>query len=127
MLRRTVSSFNFPTKLPVSPNPIVTHEVLNQVPFLQEYNSYLSLPRLVECVKTYGIEDTYGEQFKKFGADCGSAYWLNEAQLANKTEPQFAPFDKQGRRVDQVQFVESYHRLMQLFLQTGVAAVPADG
>jgi putative acyl-CoA dehydrogenase len=102
--------------------PIVTHEVKNQVPFLENYNLFTSNRALVDAVKAFnkGRDDT--STLSRYGKLCGESSNIEAAKEANDREPIFTPFDRQGRRIDSVKFVESYHHIMNLAISESVPA-----
>lgn len=126
MPRRTCARLNFPTAAELKGrNPAVTHEVVNQVPYFENYNTYKMWPRFAEGIAAYGAAGKYGAQLHSYGKETGTHYWLHEAHMANKTEPVFTPFDRQGRRINRATLCESYHRLMKLGLESGITSLPS--
>lgn len=127
MLRRSLILCNYPKGgvLPVR-NPATTHTVLNQVPYFEGYNAYRMWPRLGEGIATYGAAAHYEQILEEMGQRAGNPYWLLQAERANKREPVFTLFERQGRRVNGVTFDESYHRLMRMALTNGCASIPFE-
>ncbi|MFV0275711.1 MAG: acyl-CoA dehydrogenase family protein [Parahaliea sp.] len=100
-----------------------THEVFNQSPALEGYNSYTGDSALRELVHYHGAG--WAEQtLQDHGARCGSAEVYQWAGLANLHKPRFQSHDRQGYRVDEVIYHESYHRLMALGLEAGLHSRP---
>jgi putative acyl-CoA dehydrogenase len=58
-----------------------------------------------------------------FGSRAGSAEVAEWAFDANRNVPQLRAFDRYGRRLDEVVFHPSYHKLMDLGLSAGVAGL----
>jgi putative acyl-CoA dehydrogenase len=108
-------------------SPVITHEVTNQAPFLENYNTFLSNQALIASVKTFnrGRDDT--SRLTEYGGICGKAENLDAAKEINDCVPVFTPFDKQGRRVDQVRFVPSYHHIMNLGVTHNIPSLSFNG
>jgi putative acyl-CoA dehydrogenase len=106
---------------------IVTHKVTNQVPLLEDFNSFQSNKQLRDCVSFYSTLlgcDANARPLDPcvaYGQYCGSKAALNDAALCNTITPQFAPLSEVGERIDSVKFHESYHRLMEKGVEAGVA------
>ena len=96
-----------------------THEVTNQVPLLLPYDAYASDAALQAAVAHEGGAWA-GKRFSNLGVAVGGEM-MALGFLANENKPVFKPFDRFGHRIDDVQFHPSYHRLMQLGVQHGVA------
>lgn len=93
---------------PTLPNT-ETHEVTNQVPenSLTAWQQDLALQRcLTDNQATWGIESisSYAQKIQSNLAEDGV--------LANQFTPTFRPHNHRGQRINQVDFHESYHRLM---------------
>lgn len=100
-----------------------THDVFNQSPALEGYNSYRGDTALREAVQRHGA--AWAESaLAEHGARCGSAEVYEWGFQANASKPQFASHDRQGHRVDLVKYHESYHRLMALGLEAGLHSAP---
>ena len=69
----------------------------------------------------------YVERLAEFGARVGAAETQRWAAEANRVVPTFVPYDRFGRRIDEVEFHPSYHRLMQLGLEAGVSGAAWNG
>lgn len=106
---------------------IVTHDVFNQSPILEDFNLFTSNRRLQECVAKYQPQSDFKtadlEHLTAYGKYGGSASAMTDAFLANANGPQFTPFDRQGRRIDSVTFHESYHRLMRAGMEGSVPSL----
>lgn len=90
-----------------------THEIRNQVPFLENYNLYDNDPVLQEVV---GRENAQWakDRIRKFGETLGKAETIQLGFDANEHLPRLKTHDRHGRRIDQVEFHPSYHALMKL-------------
>jgi len=101
----------------------VTHDVINQATILEDFNLFLSNRRLQESLETFGVtaEHPTIQHLTSYGAYCGSSQAMQDAFMANHATPVFTPFDRQGRRIDNATFHESYHRLMSTAMTAGVS------
>ncbi|MCC7183418.1 MAG: acyl-CoA dehydrogenase family protein [Rhodocyclaceae bacterium] len=89
------------------------NEVLNQPPPLVDYNPYVEDVALREAVQREGAG--WAEQdLIDFGALLGQAEVLRHGDQANRNVPELRAFDRQGRRVDLVEYHPSWHALMQI-------------
>ena len=108
------------TVRPVS--ALVTHEVENQPPPLENRNLFLDDVPLQEAVAREGAE------WALAGLEAAGAFWGGEPQrwglLANAHEPVLQSHDRYGNRVDLVEYDENYHRLMAAGRERGLHAQP---
>ncbi len=102
-----------------------THEVLNQPEPLENYNAYTSDQALQEAVAREGA-DSYEQRLADYGAIAGSEI-LRLGFEANTHKPVLKTHDRYGHRIDQVEFHPSYHRLMELGLNHGLASLTWGG
>jgi putative acyl-CoA dehydrogenase len=100
-----------------------THQVFNQVPPLQDFNAFEADAALKDSVQREGAAWAL-PQLSAYGARTGSAEVIQWGFDANEFKPQFFSHDRQGFRVDQVKYHDSYHRLMAMALESGVHATP---
>jgi putative acyl-CoA dehydrogenase len=100
---------------------LATHEVSNQPPPLEDVNLYSADAILTSCAKWSGADAEHA-RLTKFGARVGSAEAQSWGVQANRTAPMFQPYDRYGRRIDEVEFHPAYHNLMQIGLEAGVSA-----
>ncbi|MBV8666878.1 MAG: isovaleryl-CoA dehydrogenase [Burkholderiaceae bacterium] len=100
-----------------------THEVTNQVPELQDYNIFTSDTALVEGVQK-GQAGWHAERLTKVGAELGTPEVIRLGELANRHLPELATHDRQGRRVDQVEFHPSWHALLDLVRRERLQSLP---
>ncbi|MDQ7732668.1 isovaleryl-CoA dehydrogenase [Halomonas sp. SpR1] len=99
-----------------------THQVENQPPSLENYNSYTSDKALQEGVKREGGTDD--ASLKAFGQWAGSSEAIALGFDANRHSPQLVTHDRQGHRVDLIEFHPAYHQLMQTAFEQGLHASP---
>lgn len=99
-----------------------THQVENQPPSLENYNSYTTDRALQEGVKREGSTDDTA--LKAFGQWAGSSEAIALGIDANRHSPQLVTHDRQGHRVDLIEFHPAYHQLMQTAVEHGLHASP---
>ena len=96
-----------------------THEVINQVPELGDYNLYTSDIALQEAVRREGA-CSHEAILQDYGQQLGRAETFALAQEANRHKPEFEPYDRVGNRVDRVQFHPAWQHFMQMAFQQGM-------
>ncbi|WP_276315801.1 hypothetical protein [Parashewanella hymeniacidonis] len=87
-----------------------THEVKNQ-PLWQSYSLYQS-----DCVIQFWLKKFNGNWAEKKLHELGVFYGYQGTEygeLANRYSPEFVSHDRNGNRIDRVDFHPSYHQLMQ--------------
>ena len=93
-------------------------DVTNQSPPLTGGNAWRSDPLLVQ------ITEPFAEPVRKELDMLGRFVWSSEAQetarLANSETPKLKTHDRQGRRIDLVEFHPAYHALMRRAVATGL-------
>jgi putative acyl-CoA dehydrogenase len=99
---------------------LATHEVTNQPPPFEDLNLYDG-DAILRSACTWSGADVHAERLAAFGARVGSAEVQGWAAEANRNPPVFKPFDRYGRRLDEVAFHPAYHQLMDLGLSAGVS------
>tara|TARA_R110002049_G_scaffold10698_3_gene52073 strand:- start:155 stop:1852 length:1698 start_codon:yes stop_codon:yes gene_type:complete len=99
-----------------------THQVVNQPPPLENYNSYTADRALQEGVKREG--GTNNSALKSFGQWAGSTEAIALGFDANRYAPQLVTHNWQGHRVDLIEFHPAYHQLMQTAIEQGLHASP---
>jgi putative acyl-CoA dehydrogenase len=95
-----------------------THEVINQSPVFENVNLYeldAIMQSLVKKQDISWIED----KLKNYGKQ-----WIYRGKLANEYTPKFHTHNTKGFRVDEVEFHQSYHDLMQLAIKNEVHSLP---
>lgn len=99
---------------------LATHEVSNQPPPLEDVNLY-SADAILTSACTWSGAAAEEARLTTFGARVGGAEAQAWAVQANRTPPLFTPYDRYGRRIDEVEFHPAYHNLMQIGLEAGVS------
>ena len=100
-----------------------THDVVNIVPELRDYNLYETDLALREAVHRYQAS-AYEAELSRYGARLGAAETLQAAELANHHKPELQSFDRQGRRIDYVAFHPAWHQMMQMLREQNLVAQP---
>src|SRR5580658_9014710 len=107
--------------------PHVTHEVLNQVPPLADYD-VADDPALTEALQREGADggdDGDGSrELRELGERAGSAATQELARLANEHPPVLRTHDSRGNRIDEVEFHPAWHELMAVAVGHGMHAAP---
>jgi putative acyl-CoA dehydrogenase len=96
-----------------------THEIENQSVPLEDYNLFSADIALQEAVKREGA-DWAIDDLSRFGAEMGSAEWIELGHQANQNKPELHTHDRYGRRQDEVRFHPAYHRFMQKSIEEGI-------
>ncbi len=104
----------------------VTHEVFNQPAPLVDYNLYETNRPLQDALR-FNAPQLDTAALSRLGAAVGTAGMQNHARLANVHTPQLHSHDRQGRRIDQVEFHPSYHVLMSAAIGAGLHGTPWAG
>ncbi len=99
---------------------LATHEVLNQPSSLEDVNLFTS-DAILKSACAWSGAGAHGERLAAFGARVGAAETQAWAAQANRNPPVFQPYDRCGRRIDEVEFHPAYHQLMALGFEAGVA------
>ncbi|ANB27388.1 DNA alkylation response protein [Alteromonas stellipolaris] len=104
-----------------SPKSFQTHVVENQPTFLPPYNLWHGDALLKHAVLANLVSPSADvtTQLGNFGQVAGFEL-MEHGELANKNKPEFHPFDRYGRRIDDVAFHPSYHALMSAAMQGNV-------
>src|ERR1700728_4051032 len=107
--------------------PHVTHEVLNQVPPLTDYD-VADDPALTEALQREGADGGDGgdgsRELHELGERAGSAATQESARLANEHPPVLRTHDSRGNRIDEVEFHPAWHELMAVAVGHGMHAAP---
>ncbi len=104
-----------------------THEVFNQSTPLADVNLFEGNRPLREGLIAHLPPDALAgaqQRLHRLGALAGSAAMQQHARLANVHTPQLRSHDRQGRRIDEVEFHPSYHALMTAAVEHGLHARP---
>ncbi len=88
-----------------------THVVENAGPALSEYDLYAGDAALQSAVVREGAEWIVAD-LERLGAELGREEWIRRGRDANHYAPEPCIFDPAGNRVNQVDFHDSWHRLM---------------
>ena len=89
----------------------MTDVVANQPPPRVGVDEFGLNRALVEAVAHYDAEWALGE-LHEAGKLVGSAAFQSDAELANRHEPTLHTHDRWGNRIDEVEYDESYHRII---------------
>lgn len=103
-----------------------THEVFNQPAPLVDYNLYETNRPLQDALR-FNAPQLDTAALSCLGAAVGTAEMQTHARLANAHTPQLHSHDRQGRRIDQVEFHPSYHSLMAAAVGAGLHGTPWVG
>ncbi|MEF3405441.1 acyl-CoA dehydrogenase family protein [Agromyces sp. CCNWLW203] len=110
-----------------------THEVENQVPAREGVDEYTSNAPLVEAVARWGRGggEASAQELVDVGELVGSAPFQRDAERANTHPPVLHAFDRWGRRIDEVEYDDAYHRVIGAAVAAGAhtsaAAAPGPG
>ena len=112
-----------------------THEVVNQVPLREGVDEYATNVPLVEAVARWGRADVPGAArppgsgtgsgtggstlLNDLGRLVGSAAFQRDAERANTHPPVLHSYDRSGNRIDEVEYDDSYHRIMSAAVGAG--------
>ena len=102
-----------------------THTVTNQPPPLIGYDVYTSDRALTEAVERHlapELLDEVRSELAALGRTCGSAQVQEWGGLANENPPRLRTHDRYGRRIDEVEFHPSWHRLLGKGVAAGLTA-----
>src|SRR6187402_865642 len=94
------------------------HAVVNQVPPRTDIDEYATNTALVEAVTRYDAAWSE-EQLHRIGRYVSTPEFQHDAELANKYGPILNQYDRYGNRVDEIEYDESYHRIMAAHLAEG--------
>ncbi|NML14467.1 isovaleryl-CoA dehydrogenase [Azohydromonas caseinilytica] len=100
-----------------------THEVFNQSSELTGVDLFAGHRPLQEALRTLA-PDLDLAPLHALGRALGSAELQAQARLANRYPPRLRPYDRGGRRIDEVEFHPAYHALMQCAATHGLQAAP---
>ncbi len=103
--------------------PAATHEVANQSPPLENYNTFSSDAVLVEALRREGA-GWAGELTTEIGAFAGSARAIRWGFEANENPPKLRTHDRFGHRIDEVDFHPAWHELLGAGVGFGLHSLP---
>jgi len=104
-------------------NSFDTHEVFNQAPPFEDVDLFACDLALREGLVREGGAWAV-DALSTLGRRCGAGTAQELARLANLHSPRLRAFDRQGNRVDQVEFHPAWHALMTLLVESGAHAAP---
>lgn len=88
-----------------------THEVTNQAPPRAGIDEFAANRPLVDGVAHFGAEWALGD-LRETGKFVGTSEFQRDAETANTRQPVLRTHDKYGNRIDEVEYDESYHRII---------------
>lgn len=97
---------------------MATHEVLNQTPPFTGGNAWRSDPLLVQITESF--PDEVRRDLDQLGRFVLTGEAQETARLANDCPPVLKTHDRQGHRVDQVDYHPAYHALMRRSVGAGL-------
>ena len=101
----------------------VTHAVENQPPPLADVNLWRAYPALREAVaREAGAVPVAA--LDRYGAQLGAVSFQVDADLANRCPPELKTHDRNGHRLDRVDFHPSWHRLLGAGVAAGLHSSP---
>ncbi len=101
---------------------MTTHEVLNQVPPLVGHDTSAD-PALREGLHREGAGWALDE-VAELGRLAGSEQAREWGRLAERYPPRLLTHDRYGHRIDEVEYLPAYHRLMETAIGHGLHAAP---
>jgi len=102
----------------------ITHEITNQTPPLAG-NAFLDDPLLMQIAQ--GNSEAQLKEWQQIGVYVRSAEAVDLARLANVELPRLKTHDRQGHRVDKVEFHPAYHALMRRSTGWGLSGSVWEG
>jgi putative acyl-CoA dehydrogenase len=102
----------------------VTHLVVNQSASFEHINLYQADVALQEAALRAGIAGGEVDQLLALGQKISAAAAADWPRLANQFSPRLQNYNRQGQRVDEVEFHPAWHELMSLMINEGVHASP---
>jgi len=100
-----------------------THEVLNQVPDLGDYNLYGRDRILQEAVRREGGH-WHEAELERYGEALGRRSLSELARQVNRHGPEPEIFDRQGHRTDAVRFYPGWHTFLAMGFEQRMHALP---
>jgi putative acyl-CoA dehydrogenase len=97
---------------------VATHEVFNQAPPRVDVDEFGSNVALREGVERYDAGWAIDE-LTRIGRHVGTAEFQHDAERANVREPRLVSHDRHGNRIDEVEYDESYHRVIRAAVAEG--------
>jgi putative acyl-CoA dehydrogenase len=100
----------------------MTHEVFNQPPPLVDFD-VSAHPALLEGLEREGAGWAL-EEIATLGRLAGTAEAQEWGRLAERVPPRLHTHDRYGNRIDEVEYVPAYHRLMGTAVEHGLHGAP---
>jgi len=100
-----------------------THEITNQSTPYSGANLFRNNLPLQDALRLHAPE-LDSSRLDALGAEAGTAAMQSHARLANSHPPVLHTHDRQGRRIDEVEFHPSYHALLGTALRHGLHGTP---
>jgi putative acyl-CoA dehydrogenase len=104
--------------LAASPEGDLNHDVTNQTPPLSGSNAWRGDPLLVQLAQEFS--DPVRKDLDQIGRFVLSPEAQDLARLANTEVPKLRTHDRQGRRLDTIEFHPAYHALMRRSIANGL-------
>lgn len=102
-----------------------THDVLNQVDELTDFNLLEADPALAEALQRNGAA-RHIPSLSRYAQQLGERAAWELAEQANRHTPELHRFDARGRIIDAVEFHPSWHTLLGLYRQQGLISLPFE-
>ena len=102
---------------------VSTHEVVNQVPPLTDYNVLDTDAVLTESLARWG-NPADREELSRLGALAGSRQAQQWGDQADRCTPVLRTHSAQGERIDEVEFHPAWHELLGTAVSFGLTAEP---
>lgn len=102
-----------------------THDVLNQVDELTDFNLLEADPALAEALQRNGAA-RHIPALSRYAQQLGERATWELAEQANRHTPELHRFDARGRIIDAVEFHPSWHTLLGLYRQQGLISLPFE-
>ncbi|SPB15798.1 acyl-CoA dehydrogenase [Caballeronia novacaledonica] len=100
-----------------------THDVTNVVQEVRDYNLYASDIALQDAVRHAGGA-AHEAELSRYGRLLGMASTMHAAELANRCKPELQTFDRQGERIDRVEFHPAWHTMMRMLREQNLVSQP---
>ncbi len=102
-----------------------THDVLNQVDELTDFNLLEADPALAEALQRSGAA-RHIPSLSRYAQQLGERATWELAEQVNRHTPELHRFDARGRIIDAVEFHPSWHTLLGLYRQQGLISLPFE-
>jgi len=97
-----------------------THDVTNQPPPLADYDAFSTDRALRDAWQAGEHVASATESLRAIGLRAGSAEAIAWGFEANRNPPILKTHDRFGKRIDEVEYHPSYHRLMEVAVEAGL-------